>query len=267
LTVTLDPKNYNAIKIEKRDDGIAIATLNRPEKLNAMGGSMMVEYSRLPLDFDADPDVRALILTGSGRAFCAGGDFSPDRSIQKPAYANPMRLSRMMVDNMLDSEKPIIAAVNGYAFGLGATAALLCDVVIAARSATFGDTHVAMGLTAGDGGQLMWPLLIGPARAKYYMMTGERFDAEEAERIGLVNFVVDDDKLMDRAIEVATKLAAGPLYAIMTSKMGVNRLLKQASNLVMPLTLALEEISKAKDDHGEAVRAFQEKRKPRFTGT
>jgi 1,4-dihydroxy-2-naphthoyl-CoA synthase len=97
------------------------------------------------------------------------------------------------------------------ALGLGATAALLCDVVIAARSATFGDTHVAMGLTAGDGGQLMWPLLIGPARAKYYMMTGERFDAEEAERMGLVNFVVDDDKLMERAIELATKLAAGPL--------------------------------------------------------
>ncbi len=263
----LDPATYKAIKIEKRDDGIAIATLNRPEKLNAMGGSMMVEYTRLPLEVDSDPDVRVLVLTGAGRAFCAGGDFSPEPGFQNPQYANRMRLSRMVVDNMLDSEKPVIAAVNGHALGLGATAALLCDVVVAARSATFGDTHVHMGMTAGDGGQLIWPLLIGPAKAKYYLMTGERFDAETAERIGLINFVVDDDQLMDRALEIAGRLASGPLYAIMSSKMGVNKLLKQASNLIMPLTLALEEVSMTMNDHREAVTAFQEKREPKFTGT
>ena len=263
----LDPATYQAIKIDKRDDGIVIATLNRPDRLNAMGGSMMVEYSRLPLEFDADGDAKVLVLTGAGRAFCAGGDFSPEPGFENPKYLNSMRLSRMIVDNMLDAEKPVIAAVNGYALGLGATAALLCDVVIAARSATFGDTHVRMGMSAGDGGQLLWPLLIGPARAKYYMMTGERFDAETAERLGLVNFVVDDDKLMDTTLELATKLANGPAYAIMASKVPINKWLKFASNLIMPLALSMEEESINKDDHREAVLAFQEKREPKFTGT
>jgi enoyl-CoA hydratase/carnithine racemase len=262
----LDPQSYQAIKIEKHEDGVVVATLNRPQRLNAMGGSMMVEYSRLPLEFDADGDARVLVLTGAGRAFCAGGDFSPEPGIQMPGYLNRMRLSRTIVDNMLDAEKPVIAAVNGFALGLGATVALLADVVIAARSAQFGDTHVRMGMSAGDGGQVLWPLLIGPARAKYYMMTGERFDAETAERMGLVNFVVDDDKLMDRALEIARKLARGPMYSIMASKVPANKWLKFASNLILPLSLAMEEISITKEDHQEAVLAFQQKREPKFTG-
>jgi enoyl-CoA hydratase/carnithine racemase len=263
----LDPKTYEAIQIEKRDDGVVIATLNRPERLNAMGGSMMVEYTRLPIEFDADGDAKVLVLTGAGRAFCAGGDFSPEPGFKHPQYLNRLRMSRMIVDNMLDTEKPTIAAVNGYALGLGCTTALLCDIVVAARSAVFGDTHVKMGMGAGDGGQVLWPLLIGPARAKYFMMTGDRFDAEEAERMGLIQFVVDDDQLMDKALEIATRLASGPLYAIMASKVPVNKYLKFVSNMVLPLSLSLEEVSESKNDHREAVKAFQEKRDPNFTGT
>jgi enoyl-CoA hydratase/carnithine racemase len=262
----LDPQTYKAIQIEKHEDGVVVATLNRPQRLNAMGGSMMVEYTRLPLEFDSDPDAKVLVVTGAGRAFCAGGDFSAEPGYERPQYLNHMRLSRMIVDNMLDAEKPVISAVHGYALGLGATVALLSDIVIAARSTVFGDTHVNMGMSAGDGGQVLWPLLIGPAKAKYYMMTAERFDAEAAERMGLVSLVVDDDKLMERTLEIARKLASGPLYSIMASKVPLNKWLKFASNLILPLSLAMEEISITKEDHREAVLAFQEKRQPRFTG-
>ena len=178
-----------------------------------------------------------------------------------------MHEPRLIVDNMLDCEKPVISAVNGYALGLGATIALLADIVIAARSATFGDTHVRMGISAGDGGQVIWPLLIGPARAKYYLMTGEHIPAEEAERLGLVQFVVDDDQLMPKALEIADRLAAGPAYAISASKVPINRYIKFVSNMVLPLSLAMEEVSMAKDDFREAVSAFQEKREPKFTGS
>ena len=262
----LDAKTYESILIEKHDDGVVMATLNRPDRLNAMGGSMPEEYARLPLEFDGDPDAKVLLITGAGRAFCAGGDFSPDPGHERREYLNRMRHSRMIVDNMLDTEKPVISAVNGYALGLGCTLALLSDVVIAARSAVFGDTHVRMGMSAGDGGQVLWPLLMGPARAKYHLMTGERFDAETAERLGLISLVVDDDELMERALGLARQLANGPLYAIMASKVPINKWLKFASNLILPLSLAMEEISMTKDDHAEAVKAFQEKRDPKFTG-
>lgn len=262
----LDAGTYESILIDKHDDGVVVATLNRPDRLNAMGGTMPEEFGRLPLEFDGDPDAKVLVITGAGRAFCAGGDFSPDPGRDRPEYLNQMRHSRMLVDNMLDTEKPVLSAVNGYALGLGCTMALLSDVVIAGRSAVFGDTHVHMGMSAGDGGQVLWPLLMGPAKAKYYLMTGERFDAETAERLGLVSFVVDDDDLMKRTLEIARKLARGPMYAIMASKVPINKWMKSVSNLVLPLSLAMEEISMTKDDHAEAVKAFQEKREPKFTG-
>lgn len=267
----LRPEQYHTIQIEKRDDGIAVATLNRPERLNAVNPVMHNELSRLAADFDSDGDARVLVITGAGRAFSSGGDFGGDRGTvppdpDAPVYVNSLHEARLIVDNMLDCEKPIISAVNGFAMGLGATVALLADVVVAARSAIFADTHVKMGISAGDGGQVIWPALIGPSRAKYYLMTGDRIGGEEAERIGLATFCVDDDQLMPRALEIAGRLAAGPTYAISASKVAVNKYLRFVSNMVTPLSLAMEEVSMTKDDHREAVRAFQEKREPKFTG-
>ncbi len=262
----LTQDNYESILIDKRDNGVAIATLNRPDRLNAVGGSMSYELTTLPRDVDGDPDVKVLVITGAGRAFSSGGDFGPSSGERTgPAYGNRMHEPRLIVDNMLDCEKPVISAVNGYALGLGATVALLADIVIAARSATFGDTHVRMGISAGDGGQVIWPLLMGPARAKYYLMTGEHIPAEEAERLGLVQFVVDDDQLMPKALEIADRLAAGPSYAISASKVPINRYIKFVSNMILPLSLAMEEVSMTKDDFREAVSAFQEKREPKFS--
>jgi enoyl-CoA hydratase len=259
----LDPQRYEAIAIDKRDDGVVLATLNRPDRLNAVNGVMHNEMSRLTRDADADPDVRVLVITGAGRAFCAGGDFGP-RTEGDPVMT--LEEGRQIVDHLLECSKPVISAVNGYAMGLGATVALLADVVYAARSATFADTHVNMGIGAGDGGQVIWPLLMGVNRAKYYLMTGDRLSAIEAERLGLVNFVVDDGTVVDAALALATRLAAGPGLAISASKMAVNGYMRMISNLVLPLSLSLEGRTMASEDHREAVRAFQEKRTATFTG-
>jgi enoyl-CoA hydratase len=260
----LDPSNYEAIAVEKRDDGVAVCTLNRPERLNAVNGVMHHELGQLTRDAMSDPDVRAIVITGAGRAFCAGGDFGPDSQFGDRSGVTMLEEARRIVDHLLECDKPIISAVNGYAMGLGATVALLCDVVVAGRSATFADTHVAMGIGAGDGGQLIWPFLVGVNKAKYFLMTGDRVGAEEAERIGLVNFLVEDDELMDRALAIAGRLAAGPAQAIAASKMAVNHWLRSVSATVMPLSLNLEGACFGSPDNREAVKAFQEKRPPVF---
>ncbi len=262
----LEQKSYATILIEKRADGVAIATLNRPEKLNAVNGDLHHELGTLWRDADADRDVRALVVTGAGRAFCAGGDFSPGSTPLGSRGTPAFEEGRRVVDHLLECRKPIISAVNGYAMGLGATVALLADVVVAARSAVFADTHVVMGIGAGDGGQLIWPLLIGVNRAKYYLMTGDRVGAEEAERIGLVNFVVDDAELMDRALAIASRLAQGPSQAISASKMAINQWMRSISATVLPHSLALEEACFGSADNREAVAAFNEKRRPVFKG-
>ncbi len=262
----LAPESYETIEIEKRKNGVTIATLNRPEKLNAVDGRMHYELSRLTADADADPEVKVLVLTGAGRAFCAGGDFGGG---SRPGPGGPgamMREARQIVDNLLDCSKPVVSAVQGYAMGLGATVALLCDVVIAGRGAVFADTHVRMGIGAGDGGAVIWPLLMGVNRAKYFLMTGERLAAEEAERLGLVNFVVDDAEVLTKALEVADRLASGPSQAISASKLPINKYIKMVSNLVLPISLSLEEACMHSDDAREAGQAFREKREPRFGG-
>ena len=257
----LNHAEYETIRIDTRDDGVAIATLNRPEKLNAVNARMHTELSTLPYDFDEDPRAKVLVITGEGRAFCAGGDFSGG---SPPDGANMMLEGRRIVDHILECRKPILAAVNGYAMGLGATVALLCDVVVAGRSAVFADTHVKMGIGAGDGGQLIWPLLMGVNRAKYFLMTGDRLKADEAERLGLVNFVVDDDQLQAKSLEVAGKLAAGPLQAIIASKVPLNQWIRAQSAQILPLSLAMEDANMHSADAREAQRAFVEKREPNF---
>ena len=178
----LKQENYETLQIERRENGVAVVTLNRPEKLNAINGKMHAELATFSRDFANDRDLRVLVLTGAGRAFSAGGDFSPDSRIGSNREGPPMMVeARQIVDHLLECEKPLIAAVNGYAMGLGANVALLCDVVVAGPSAVFADTHVNMGIGAGDGGQLIWPFLIGVNKAKYFLMTGDRLTGKEAE--------------------------------------------------------------------------------------
>jgi enoyl-CoA hydratase len=261
----LRQENYETIQVAK-DNGVAILTLNRPERLNAVNGAMHSELMSLFLDVQSDSEVRAAVLTGAGRAFCAGGDFGGGSDMRSKSGLTMMQEARRIVDNLLDCEKPIVSAVNGAAAGLGATVALLCDVVVAARGARIGDPHVKMGITAGDGGAVIWPLLMGVNRAKYMLMSGDLINAEEAYALGLVNKVVDDGEALREATAIARKLAAGAPYAVQTSKTSVNKFIKAVSNLVLPYSLAVEEISMRTSDHREAVAAFQEKREPHFTG-
>lgn len=263
----LNQDNYETMRIE-RDNGIAVVSLNRPERLNAVNGRMHAELARFSRDFANDRELRVLVLTGEGRAFCAGGDFGPGDPIgSNPSGPTMMVEARQIVDHILECEKPMISAVNGYAMGLGANVALLCDVVVAGPSAVFADTHVNMGIGAGDGGQLIWPFLIGVNRAKYYLMTGERITGREAVELGLANFYVEDkDQLLPRALEIANRLAAGAPQAIAASKMAVNAYLRSVSSMVMPICLKYEELTMKTADHREAVTAFQEKRPPVFTG-
>jgi enoyl-CoA hydratase len=260
----LEQSNYETIKLERRDDGVAVATLNRPARLNAVNARMHYELMTMPRDFDADTAMRALLITGEGRGFCSGGDFSASGDIVSTRGTSSPDEGRRIVDHMLECKKPIITAVNGYAMGLGATVALLADVVVAGRSAVFADSHVAMALGAGDGGQLIWPLLVGVNKAKYFLMTGDRVNAEEAERIGLVNFVVEDDELMDKALSIAGRLAAGPAQAISASKVAINTWMRSLSSQILPLSLSLEGACFGTSDNSEALLAFQEKRPAKF---
>ncbi|MDX1384583.1 MAG: enoyl-CoA hydratase-related protein [Thermoanaerobaculia bacterium] len=261
----LDPASYRTMLVDRREDGVALVTLNRPERLNAVNRWMHYEMARITRDLAADPGVRAAVFTGAGRGFCSGGDFGGGLDEEPPPNAPPMMQEAIqIVENLLDCPKPVLSAVNGYAMGLGANFALLCDVVVASRDAVFADTHVKMGIGAGDGGQVIWPLLMGPNRAKYYLMTGDRLSAEEAERLGLVNFVVEPDDLLPRALEIAGRLAKGPAQAIAASKVPLNRWIKTVVQQIMPLSLEMEDACFGSADAEEAGLAFREKREPLF---
>ena len=258
----LAPDAYSTIRIEKRENGVAVATLNRPDKRNAVDDTLHRELGRAAPRRRRRPGGEGPGDHRRGPRLLRGR-----RLLRRPDPGARMWLeARRVVDGLLDCQKPVITAVNGYAMGLGSTVALLGDVVFAARSAIFADTHVRMGIAAGDGGQVIWPLLMGVNRAKYYLMTGDRISAEEAERLGLVNFVVDDEALMERALELADRLAAGPALAISASKVAVNQLIKMVSNVVLPLSLKLEEWTMTTEDFREAVMAFAEKRDPEYKG-
>ncbi|MGB2695813.1 MAG: enoyl-CoA hydratase-related protein [Dehalococcoidia bacterium] len=266
-----DYARYQTILIEKADK-VATVTLNRPERLNAVNSVLHEELEHLFGEINADDEVNAMILTGAGRAFCAGGDMKAVADQPEPsgdAYNAPVtfgRGPRRLIMNMLEVEAPIVVAMNGDAIGLGATLALLGDVIIASESARLGDTHVRMGLVAGDGGAVIWPLLVGVHRAKEYLMTGDLIPAPEAERIGLVNHVVPADQVLPKARELAERLASGPTWAIRWTKASVNKLVRERANLILDTSLAYEALTTGTDDMREAGQAFLQKRKPKFTG-
>jgi enoyl-CoA hydratase len=256
-------------------DRIATITINRPDRLNAVHNALHHELEQIWLDVRADQDVNAIILTGAGRAFCAGGDVkgmaegtlsgaAPKKG--KGRSRGPIAASngRRVIENMLDVEQPIIGAINGDAIGLGATLALLCDITVASEKARFADTHVKVGIVAGDGGAVIWPLLVGPHRAKEFLMRGNFISGAEAGRIGMVNYAVGPEEVMSKARELARELADGPTWAIRWSKLAVNKWLKQQANLILDASLAYEMMTFNTKDHQEAVKAFVEKRKPNF---
>ena len=248
---------------------VATVTLNRPERLNAISHELHQDLEEVLVELNGDEGVNAIVLTGAGRAFSAGGDL---RGMQADANSRTLRYtptgnSRRLIHNILELQQPIIAAVNGDAVGLGATLALFCDVIIASEDARIGDPHVRVGLVAGDGGAIIWPALIGVAKAKEYLMTGDLLQAREAERIGLVNKVVPPEEVLITATDMAKRLAEGATWAIRWTKFSINKALRAQMNLMLDTSLALEGLTFFSEDHKEAVAAFLEKRSPTFTGS
>jgi enoyl-CoA hydratase len=256
-------KTLETILVSK-DNGVATVTLNRPDSRNAVSPRMHFELSEIWPRISADPEIDAVILTGAGKHFCVGAD---GQGLDAGAFKHRGSMTteaRLVVTTLLEVEQPIIAAINGDAIGLAATIALFCDITVAAETARIADPHVRIGLVAGDGGAVIWPHLIGPNRAKEFLMRGSMINGAEAARIGLVNYAVPAGDVMKKATELARELADGPRWAIRWTKVSVNKVLKESVNLVLDTSLAFEEVSMKLPDHQEATRAFVEKRKPVF---
>lgn len=260
-------EDYRSILFSRRG-GVLTATLNVPDQLNAISGDLHTELTRLFPDVAADPDTDILVLTGAGRAFSAGGNLDHiDRMRNDPhGFSESVREAKRIVFGALDCDKPVIAKLNGDAIGLGATLALFCDIVFAADTARIGDPHVKVGLVAGDGGAVIWPQLIGYARAKHYLLTGDPLSAPDAAAIGLINFAVPAEQLDQDVDAYADRLAAGATKAIRWSKITINMGLKQLAHQMMDAGMAYEAMASATSDHGEAIAAMRERRKPNFTG-
>jgi enoyl-CoA hydratase len=263
----LNYDNYKSIEAERKGR-ILTLTLSRPESLNAIDATLHEELSRIFFDVDADRETDIVVLTGAGNAFCAGGDLEWLNAMHgdPAAFAQTVWEGKRLVNSLLDLEKPIIARLPGHAIGLGCTIALYCDIIYAAENAKLGDPHVSVGLVAGDGGAVIWPQLIGYARAKEYLMTGDLLSAADAAAIGLINHAVPADELDAAVYGMAERLADGALNAIKWTKASVNAGLKQVANAALDTAFNFEAMSQMTDDHRIATEAFLNKEKPKFTG-
>jgi enoyl-CoA hydratase len=243
-------------------------TIDRPgDDLNRVDGALHHDLTRLFPRLQQERQARAILLTGAGRAFSAGGDFAWFPSLQEGDRLEQLRLdAKPLIWDLLDVHLPIVCSLNGHAIGLGASIALFCDAVFMARSATIGDPHVRVGIAAGDGGTVAWPLAIGPMRAKRWLLTGDAVEADDAERLGLVTEVVADDELDGRAMAFARRLAAGAPLAVQATKQAVNQLIKAGLTSGFDLATALEMSTFRSRDHAEALAALRDKRTPRFEG-
>lgn len=263
----IDETDYLALRFERRDRVLRIAIEHPTSPRNAVDGLLHAELARLFADLKGESEARAVLLTGSRGIFSAGGDFAWFPTLSDlTALEHLRRDAKQMIWDLLDVPIPIVAAIDGPAVGLGASIALLCDVIFMGESASIADPHVRVGLVAGDGGAAIWPLALGPARAKQYLLTGDRVPAAEAERIGLVNRVVPDAQLEAESFAFAKRLAEGAPLAVQYTKQAVNKLVKDALNVAFDASTALEIVTFQSEDHREALAAIAAKRPPDFRG-
>ena len=256
---------YDTMVLSRRDRLLTI-TLNQPDSLNAVNLRMHEELPEVFTWVATDEYSDVVVFTGAGRAFSAGGNLEHiEKNAAHPElFDNEARLAKRIVAAMLDLDKPLICRMNGHAVGLGATLALLCDVIFAVDTAKIGDSHVGIGLVAGDGGAAIWPQRIGLGRAKEYLLTGDLLTAPQAQEIGLINHSLPVDEL-DGAVEAfCQRLLQGSSNAIRWTKVLLNLELKRVANAVMDAGIAYESVTVRSADHREGVRALREKRKPNF---
>jgi enoyl-CoA hydratase len=260
-----DYRDFEHLTFDRRPDGVVVVTLDRPEVLNAANVRMHHEMSEVWGVIDADDDARVAVITGAGRAFSAGGDLDmiKEMTVDYEALIDQWRDASAIVERMLAAVKPVVSAVNGVAVGAGLAVALLADVSIVGRSARLSDGHARLGVAAGDHAALVWPLLCGMAKAKYYLLTADFVDGPEAERIGLVTKCVADDDVLPEALAVAERLAKGSTTALQWTKRTMNQWLRQALP-VFGESVALEMLGFLGPDAREGLAALRERREPRF---
>jgi enoyl-CoA hydratase len=260
-------EDYETLKIE-RNGKIVTVSFNRPEVRNATNSRMHQELVRIFPEIGADPEAHVVILTGEGQCFSAGGDIAGmQRSLDDPSrWVASMAEARAILEALLNLDRPVIARINGHAMGLGATLALFCDITIATETARIADPHVKVGLVAGDGGSIIWPALIGYARAKKYLLTGAPITGAEAAEIGLITEAVTADALDARVNAIAEELAGGAAQAIRMTKRAINMSLRQQLDAMIEAHLGYETMSYLTEDYREAVAAFNQGRNPVFKG-
>jgi len=261
----MDASSYEYLHLDLEPDGVLVVTLGNPERLNAVTERGHTELVDLWPEADRDDRVRVVLLRSKGRAFSAGGSYEMiERIVEDLAVQRRvLREARELVRNMIEFSKPVVSAINGPAVGAGLAAALLADLPVAGRSARIIDGHTNIGVAAGDHAAVIWPLLVGMAKAKYYLMTNEPLDGEEAERIGLVAKVVDDDTLDSFTHSLASQLAARSPEALSWTKHTLNHWLR-AAYPIFDASVAYEFLGFGGPDAAEGLAAMREKRPPRY---
>ena len=261
----MDYSNYEHLEV-KVLDGVALITMNRPESLNSANFQLHYELSKIWLDIGNDDSVKVAVITGSGNAFSAGGDFEMiEAAIGNPAViAQNTKEAGDIVYNLMILDIPVISAINGVAVGAGLAVALLADISIASEKARITDGHTRLGVAAGDHAAMIWPLLCGMAKAKYYLLTCDFLDGSEAERIGLVSRAVPHETLMDTAMDIARKLSHSSQPAIRYTKHSLNQWLRQSGQGPFDYSLLAEAIGFFGPDIQEGLSAIKEKRTPKF---
>jgi len=262
----MDYAKYQDLRTRYVEPGILEITLGRDEgKLSTATARMHAEMAQIWLDVDRDPQARVAILRGAGKGFSAGGDLGMVEEITRDfaARARVWREARDLVYNIINCSKPVVSAMHGPAVGAGLVAGLLADVSIAAKNARIIDGHTRLGVAAGDHAAIVWPLLCGMAKAKYYLLTCRQLSGEEAERIGLVSLTCEESELQDKALEVARELAAGAQTAIRWTKYSLNNWLRMAGP-AFDASCALEMLGFTGPEVQEGIASHREKRKPRF---
>ena len=261
--------NHEALSISSHGNGVSEISLVRPKLLNRFDNQLQIELATALEELAKDDNTRAIVLGSSGKAFSAGGDFALMRAAHDDADSrrDTVEAGLRLLRSFSGLPQPIVAAVQGPAIGLGATVALMCDVVVAARAAKLADTHVKIGLVAGDGGCLVWPQAAGMLRARRHLLTGDALDATTAYQLGMVTDIVEEpDDALPCAREIATRIAALPPLAVRGTKRALNHVTSLRTDEVVPLAFELEEHTLTSDDLLEGIAAFREGREASFVG-
>lgn len=256
---------YTRLKFDRPAERVLRITLSSPLKMGAMDAQMHREVSEIWADVDADDSVSAAIITGEGKTFSAGGDLNHERKVCDDYRLRMQAMSeaKKLVTGMLECRKPIVGAARGWAVGAGLACLILADISIASKDAKFSDGHLKIGVAAGDHATIVWPILCGMAKAKYYLMTAETFTGEEAERMNLISLALPDEEVEERAVKIAANLAQGAPAALRWTKTMLNHWIKQAAP-IFDASLALEFMGMGGPEGTEGIAAFLQKRKPSF---